>query len=285
MARRTHLLSIVGALTVLVLIATTAAAKGPGGPGGGGGEEPSEEATNNLSVPAIFVPSVGVGTPTCTDGDDIVLPTPGAEDPIDGMYPGYWLQGEDAWQADCRVTSDILSAAFEWGDNLQFAPLKQRTPIRVEAGLLADATLQTMMGFGVDNLTPTLEDRNATYGTNDGLGIANYPEVRIWNAGVTVSIIRNADGYVAYSGPFSAEINSTGRIVYGYNWSKPLAGTYTITVRVPTVVLVSQDAATGGLVADADGVVHTATITVNVAETSGGGGGGGHGGGGGGGGH
>ncbi|MEZ5260742.1 MAG: hypothetical protein R2755_02965 [Acidimicrobiales bacterium] len=59
----------------------------------------------------------------------------------------------------------------EWGDNLTGAPLKQRTPIRVEVGLLDGAAAGSMTGFDVDNLTPTLLDRYATYGTNDASGI------------------------------------------------------------------------------------------------------------------
>ena len=144
----------------------------------------AEEAGNNLSVPAIFVPSVGVGTPSCTADDDTVLPTAGAEDPVDGAFPGYWIQGEDVWQADCATAADnTVTAGAEWGDNLTSAPLKAGTPIRTEIGLLADATAYPMTGFGVDKLTPDLEDRYATYGTNDGSGITPYTEVRVWNAG------------------------------------------------------------------------------------------------------
>lgn len=234
----------------------------------------AEEAGNNLSVPAIFVPSVGVGTPTCTADDDTVLPTAGQEDPVDGAFPGYWLQGEDVWQADCATAADdTITAGAEWGDNLTSAPLKAGTPIRTEIGLLADATAYPMTGFGVDKLTPDLEDRYATYGTNDGSGIAPYDEVRVWNADATLSIVSSA-GLVVYDGPFTAEINSTGRVVYGYNWQKPLTGDYTITFHAPTVLLSSTDA--GILVdSDADGDFDSVKLTVAVGNKGGGGGGGG----------
>lgn len=124
---------------------------------------------NNLSVPAIFVPTVGITGPTCTALDDTVLPDPAQQST---EFPGYWVQGQATWQADCQTAPvDTIAVTAEWGDNLTSAPLKQRTPIRVEIGLLADASLFPMTGFEVEKLTPELLDRFATYGTNDGLGI------------------------------------------------------------------------------------------------------------------
>ncbi|MEZ5260741.1 MAG: hypothetical protein R2755_02960 [Acidimicrobiales bacterium] len=81
-----------------------------------------------------------------------------------------------------------------------------------------------------------------------------------------------------YDGPFSAEINSTGRVVYGFNWQKPAAGAYTITFSAPNVAVTGVDA---GTIVD----THTITLDVNVALSAGrgGGGGGGNGGNGGGG--
>ncbi|MEZ5234537.1 MAG: hypothetical protein R2749_17790 [Acidimicrobiales bacterium] len=234
-----------------------------------------EEAANNLSVPALFVPSVGLSGPSCTSGDDTILPDPAD---LSTTYPGYWIQGDATWQADCDVAAaGALSVTAEWGDNLTGAPLKQRTPIRVEVGLLDGAAAGSMTGFDVDNLTPTLLDRYATYGTNDASGIPGYGEVRVWDAGASLRIERD-DGLVVYDGPFSAEINSTGRVVYGFNWQKPAAGAYTITFSAPNVAVTGVDA---GTIVD----THTNTLDVNVALSAGrgGGGGGGNGGNGGGG--
>ncbi|HEU4513326.1 MAG TPA: hypothetical protein VFR87_09495 [Nocardioidaceae bacterium] len=231
----------------------------------------AEEAGNNLSVPAIFVPSVGLAGPTCDATDNTLLPDPAT---VSTVYPGYWIQGEDVWQADCMTAADnTITAGAEWGDNLTNAPLKAGTPIRTEIGLLADAATYPMTGFGVDKLTPELEDRYATYGTNDGSGIASYPEVRVWNAGATLSIVSSA-GLVVYDGPFTAEINSTGRVVYGYNWQKPLTGDYTITFHAPTVLLSTTDAGTL-FDSDADGDYDSVKLTVTVGNKGGGGGGGG----------
>lgn len=235
------------------------------GPPPGVSEE--EEAGNNLSVPAIFVPSVGVGTPTCTAADDTVLPDPLQ---VSTLFPGYWVQGEATWQADCDVAAaDTVSATADWGDNLTGAPLKAGTPIRTEIGLLADASLYPMTGFEVEKLTPELLDRYATYGTDDATGITPYSEVRVWDSQATLSIVRS-DSLVVYSGTFTAELNSTGRVVYGYNWQNPAAGDYTISVTMPQVMLTGSDS--GGTVSS-DG--HTVTLLVKVAASAGGGGGGG----------
>lgn len=228
-----------------------------------------EEGGNNLSVPAIFVPSVGVGTPICTAEDDTVLPDP-AE--VSTLYEGYWIQGEASWQADC-MTADTATAGLEWGDNLTSAPLKAGTPIRTEVGLLAPAAAQTMTGFDVEKLTPEELDRYATYGTNDGSGITNYPEVRVWDTGANLKI-ESSNGLVVFDGDYTAEINSTGRVVYGYNWQKPLSGDYTITFYAPTVDLTSTDA--GVLVdVDDDGTFDAVELEVTVGMKGGGGGGGG----------
>ena len=160
-----------------------------------------------------------------------------------------------------------MSVAAAWGDNLTSAPLKQRTPIRVELGLLAP-DVAPMDGFNVIKLTPELLDRYATYGT-DGVAVP-MTEVRVWTAVAHLHIERT-DGFVAYDGNFTAEINSTGRVVYGYNWQKPLAGEYTITVTLPDVTITGADAGTW--------TTNTVSLKVKVALSAGRGGGGGKGGG------
>jgi hypothetical protein len=195
--------------------------------------------------------------------------------PLAPAPPGdYFLQGEDKWQAQCGVgTPHTFTVTADWGDNLTSAPLKAGTPIRTEMGLLVDLA-PSMTGFTVYKLTDEL-DRLATYGT---LGLAETPfaEVRAWDAGAHLKIERS-DGFLVYDGAFTAEINSTGRVVYGYNWQKPLAGTYTITFTAPNIEI-------GGIAEGDNGEVlidgHTATIEVTVAAQGGGGGSKGGGGGG-----
>jgi hypothetical protein len=241
-----------------------------------------EEVGNNLSVPAIFV-----GAPPFTlanttgdpvDPDDVATnATTYFGTPLPPAPAGnYYLQGEDTWQASyLAATTAAVTAA--WGDNLTNAPLKQGTPIRVEMGLLADAP-PAMTGFEVVKLTDEL-DRYATYGTL-GNAVTPYGEVRVWDAQASLQIYRLADNLVVYSGPFAAEINATGRVVYGFNWQKPVQGTYTIVFSAPQVTITGADA--GTVAADGKSV----TLQVVVATRAGGGGkggGGGNGGGGGGG--
>jgi hypothetical protein len=47
----------------------------------------------------------------------------------------------------------------------------------------------------------------------------------VWNSGVTLDI-RSEDGTVVVANQiaYSAEVNSTGRVVYGFNWQNPVAG-------------------------------------------------------------
>lgn len=255
------------------------AAPGGGGPPHPPGEE-GDEAGNNLSVPAFFVPDT-TGSPfagTCTTGDDSLDPVPpmGVDLDGDGVYDehlAYYVQGVTTWQADCATAAvDTLTVGAEWGDNLTNAPLKARTPIRTEIGFIADAAAFPMPGYVVDKLDPSLLDRESHYGTL-GNEVASFPEVRVWNSGVTLDI-RSTDGTIVVADrvAYVAEVNSTGRIVYGFNWQNPVAGEYTVTVTTSGIALGSTDA--GTLVdTDGDGDFETVKLTVNVGNKGGGGGG------------
>lgn len=227
-----------------------------------------EEGGKNLSVPAIYIGSGGPATwapcgaavaptgDTSTHPDAFLLP-------LTGVTPGeYYLQGEDLWQASCMLGTSGLAVDPAWGDNLTGAPLKVGTPIRIEIGLLPNdmTPYASMTGYDVVKLTDEL-DRVATYGTL-GMPETPYPEVRVWAADATYSV-QSVDGaYLVPAGtPFGAEINSTGRIVYGAQLTVMKAGTYVLTFSSPNVVF-----------DDGDG---TTTISITVNASSGGGGGGG----------
>jgi hypothetical protein len=268
--------AIAVSFTLVAMMAMVASAKGPPHPPG----EEGDEAANNLSVPAIFVPSTA-GSPftgTCDGTDNSADPTgtKGVDtdgDDIPDEHLDYYVQGVATWQADCDIAATVTASA-EWGDNLTNAPLKATTPIRVEIGFLTDPET-AMSGYLVEKLDPTLLDRLSHYGTL-GNEVADYAEVRVWASGVTLDI-RNSDGTVipANNIAYTAEVNSTGRIVYGFNWQNPVPGTYTITVTAPNITISSADA---GTVVDS----HTVTLEVTVGNKGGGGGGkGGKGGGGG----
>jgi hypothetical protein len=240
-----------------------------------------EEGANNLSVPAIFVPDTG-GSPfagTCTADDDSQDPTGEMGVIVDGLleHQDYYVQGVASWQSDCETAADdTLTVAAEWGDNLTNAPLRAGTPIRTEIGFLADPAGYPMPGYIVEKLDPTLLDRVSHYGTL-GTEVDPFPEVRVWNSGVTLDIrgvtTTGQAIVVADAIAYTAEVNSTGRVVYGFNWQKPTAGEYTITVHAPTVALGTTDA--GTLVdTDGDGAFDSVALDVTVGNKGGGGKGG-----------
>jgi hypothetical protein len=259
---------VVGALAVAALMVPGAAAKGPGGGGGhgggGGGGGTGEVAPNSLSVPAVFVGGTNPYGLTC-DGAWFSVPT---GDPYTGYtLPGYYyVQGVNSWQATCGYATSATVTA-EWGDNLGGdARLKTGSPIRVEIGLF-DTTPNAYTGWVVQKLEPAQLDRVSPYGTlatDTGTGYVSNPltpfgETRVWAAGATLSIVATDTGVPVYVGPATAEINSTGRIVYGYNLRVPAAGDYTITYTFPNVTIVGTDLGTIG--PDGDSVSFTVTVT------------------------
>ncbi len=266
------ILAIACSLTLVVFMASTATAKGPGG---GGGHEPG--GTNNLSVPTVMI---GGGFTAVTCPGPLVYPTgtPLAGYEIDPA--AYWfVQGVHAWQAEC-TTATSASATAEWGDNLAGdAKLKVGMPIRVELGLFDDTGLQ-MQGFNVVKLEPSMLDRESAYGTAataDGQGgwfaTAQILPARVFDAAATFSVKDVATGTYAVplgSNP-TAEINATGKVVYGYNLRVTVAGEYEITFVLPSVDITGVDA--GTYVSDPLGP-DTVTLVINVIAGGGGGGGG-----------
>ncbi|MCA9172480.1 MAG: hypothetical protein KDB23_32670 [Planctomycetales bacterium] len=250
------------------------------GKGGGGGRPGGETTANSVSVPAIFV---GVPKPLIFPIGPYVEPVgaPLTGFPIDeSAY--YFVQGVHQWQATTAVadagTVDVHAA---WGDNLNGdAKLKTNSPIRVEMGLLADLPeLEGMRGWSIEKLDEDLLDREAPYGTlavlDEGtyraVPIDPFPEVRVHDDAAWLFIANVDTGKVEVDEPASAEVNSTGRIVYGYNLRVPLAGTYVISFTAPSVDILDPD---GGVLSE-DG--HTVSLFINVVAGGGQGGGGGKG--------
>lgn len=274
---RTNSLFSASVLMLAVLASPAPAKQGP--PGG-------EEAGNNLSIPAIFVPDASGGpvlrVPCGTyavPGWDGALPST--------VYDGYWLQKTEAtWNADCAtaLTANVLA---DWGDNLTTRPsLPSGKPVRVEVSLLDPAAVG-LGGFVITNLTPELEDRLATYGTRGvpedafTTGDAGAPLTRVFDTGATLTIeLLDANGVpvsVIFDGPMTAEINSIGAVIYGYNWgtkgrrNAPAPGTYRITFRTvaTTIIGITDTAAQNVPTWDAT------STSVTVVLTSGNSGGGG----------
>ena len=275
--RRLAALALAGVFVATAATSPSFAAKPPGA-----GED---TLGNNLSVPAYFVPGY-TGTPALRAGDcGALIPASG---PTSTTYPGYYLQKTEAtWQAEC-ATAATLGVVADWGDNLTTRPsLTSRQPLRVEMGLLYTPP-EAMQGFTVDNLTPDVEDRLATYGT---LGVAtDFPVARVYDDGATLRIEKlDAPSTVVYDGPMTAEINSLGAVVYGYNWgikgrqSFPQSGTYKLTFTTGATTITGIDPSDQGAISEPsfNSASSSLVITIDAANSGGGKGGGGNGGGGG----
>lgn len=221
-----------------------------------------EEGSNNLSIPTLFIGTPLAG-PTCTAGDDLAAPSGTKGVLVDGVleHADYWVQGVADWQADCESVAAGQLVTPKWGDNLTGAPLKIGTPVRIELGLMgtATSTLDTHT-FNVVKLDPEQLDRISHYGTlGDYLTV---PEVRVWADDATYSIQNKDTGaYVVPEGSMGAEINATGRVVYGEQYTFDTGGTYVVTFESSSVNF--------GTTAAPD---HDTTIELAVSSTSGGGG-------------
>lgn len=225
-----------------------AAGKGSGGGGGGGhgggggGGETGEVTTygNNLSIPTIFAGDTSTAPAlritTCADGAQ----APGADGAEKSTtFPGYWLQGETpTWTAACQYSTTNVPVIADWGDNLTGdAPaVNTQGGVRVEVALL-DPTAVGLTGYTVVKLQPDLEDRLSAYGT-DGTSFitdSSTAMTRVWDGSAALRIT-GSSGTVIYNGPISAEINSTGGIVFGYIWGSKgtaiPADLYTLTFTV-----------------------------------------------------
>ena len=272
-----------------------------GGPPDGKGNKPDSEAGFNLSVPAIIVGEGSgfaiicaadwaetglvhvVGTPLpypaeCQDPATV----PGDDEPYCVVGGDYFVQRLHTWQAGCLAT-DRASADAEWGDNLGGdASLKVGSPIRVEL-VLFDSTTDSagQEGYKVIKLEPNELDRNSDYGHLAGEAGVDLPiavgaegfRAIVYDADASLTIeLLDDGGYVAstvYDGEAGAEINASGKIVYGHNLRVGLAGFYKLTYTLPNVTVDSVDI--GGFT-NSEGVAEV-TYVIEVVEGGGGGGG------------
>jgi hypothetical protein len=234
---KTNKLNLAMALTLgAAMVTSVAFAKG----------KPTVELGNNLSFAAKIV---GGGGPTLR-ATCSTTPTP-PYGPQSTLYPGYWLQKTEAvWQAACDNTATTADVTATWGANLLGdASLKAGRPIRVEMTLTESGGTVDNPGYVVVNLTPTLDDRLSTYGTNGTQQFTNYT---VYDNGAKLRIEQCTDE--ACTPPLTtilpeaiatAELNSLGNIVYGYNWgtkgktNAPAAGIYKLTFTAKNTTIVS----------------------------------------------
>lgn len=271
---RSLLRGAVLAAAMLVAVPGVAGAEGGGLVGGPTPPPPppppTTEVGNNLSVPTHFVPSTD-GAPTLRIACPLQAVAPTGPTSTYNGSP-YFLQKTTAiWTAACDTPASATANAA-WGSNLTNGrPLRARRPIRVEMALTAP---DTGTGYVVENLTPNELDRNAVYGT---LGTPTSMPYMVWTGGATVTIRKIETGETRVVAA-AAEINSTGKVVYGYNWgtaggaNAATPGTYELTFRVPTasgVTITGVDPGEAGTVTNPD--VYSATVTISVVARGGGG--------------
>lgn len=229
---------------------------------------PPLEASNNLSVPTIFVGGAGFTGVTCGTPlapSPLVYPT---GDPRTGYAidadAAWYVQKVHRWQAQCYVDGSAAAAAA-WGDNLAGdAKLRVGKPIRVELGL-DTANPEGLRGFMVQKLEPSKLDRESAYGTLaemvDGAWAAvsdGFDGLRVYDGSATFSIRHVASGaYAVPEGTLAkGEINATGKVVYGYQLKVAVRGEYEITYTLPNVTITGTDAGTYG--------THTVSLIITV---------------------
>lgn len=253
-----------------VAVASAVGLIGIGGIAGIASAAEEETLGNNLSVPLVVVPSADAADlPALRGGDcgEAAMPS----GPKSGEYPAYYLQKTEAtWQAECSVAS-AANVTVNWGDNLTSRPvISARQPVRVEVAL-EQTPATSMTGFVVENLTPDAEDRYATYGTK---GIETpFSTVRVFDSGATLRIERvDGPGGVIYEGSIAAEVNSTGSIVYGFNWgvkgksNRALPGTYLVTFMSKNTTITGVD---DGDASEATFTSKSTSVTVEISPSAG----------------
>jgi hypothetical protein len=223
----------------------------------------------------------------------------------DQSYVDWWVQKVHTWQAQCFLASEA-SVDGAWGDNLGGdAKLKVGAPIRVEM-VLNNATdfaaeeselPATLQGYEVIKLEPEKLDRESAYGhpafaTGDVWGAfpIDFPQL------TTVDVVGEEEevdqGWLVHDSQIhfrvcqldvennetevcpvpddsvpTAEINATGKVVYGYNLRVNAAGTYRITFTT------SQNVLFHGVDDGDTDYEHDAWIDIDVVPGGGGGGG------------
>lgn len=216
------------------------------------------------------------GTPTAPSS---LKPPTG--DPLTGYeVPGYYyVQKVHTWQAQCfsDVEADVFGA---WGDNLSGdAKLKVGSPIRVELvlnNMSQYPDLTTLEGYTVIKLEPSKLDRESAYGheaLSSTAGSDNPTDFGqaswlVHDAGIKFSVLNlDTDTYAVPPGTSpTAEINATGKVVYGYNLRVGVAGNYRIQFTSSPLVQFTG--------VDAGGVIDPNNVYIDITVVQGGGGGG-----------
>ena len=223
-------------------------AGGSGGNGGGGGPPTGggdETAGNNLSVPVIFAEGYGVtglavtpenllstglrtpGTATYATLPDYLADAASPTVTLPTGATGYCQQSGHTWMA--QWSSGATPAVADWGDNLTSQQYTANSIIRIEMGLLAP-TVMTGYNMYLYSGTRRTEMQCTDLTENAALQPTVYsvaPRLRIYKVNgkgaeptAPALVDLAVDDAFGQDGPgfYRAEINVSGKVVYGYNW-------------------------------------------------------------------
>ena len=243
-----------------------------------------EEGTKNLSTPVILVDdstmSAAFSVPTGTSTE---LPfVEGNADYTNTTGDYYTGVGSDTYEStvDQDFDADLWGAEYieelvnpvvadvKWGDNLisHAFPGSGSQPIRVEVNLFADQTAATMQGYETVSLEG--EHMDELFGT---LGNATDLLPMVYTPHATLTILQYEEttglySHEIYDGYMSAEVNGSGKLIYGFNWgtpnglSNPGQGNYRLIFTVADESLVIFDEALHGDDAETEEPMHMPMI-------------------------
>jgi len=277
-----------------------------------------ETAGNNLAVPVLWSED---GYTVALRGAMDAPTLTGATAPCSEMASTTAaLQQEESntWQADNLLAAGNQVTTVDWGDNLESKDWRVGQMLRVETGLYSDVSSAPMTGYEMCYVSGSgqTEKWGAVLGSSGDAVTYESPEAMVYTAGARLTIQRiDADatpvwdpvthqwtgagvatpvyngalheGTTGGTNSFGAEINVSGKLVYGFIWqtSGLFNGEYRLTFSLDDAI----DAFPGSGTSLATASIRTSTEAATLAMGPGGGmggggmGGGGHGGGGGGG--
>lgn len=257
--------------------------------------------TNNLSTPTIWSEGLTL-SPRGTYGAPVFDGASQDVTTASGDTVTVWLQGDElnSWQAENTVaTAPVNVSQVDWGDNIESRTLSLTSPIRVETTLLENLTTP-MTGFTMYSAGGTKDAEQ--FGTDQTTYSSTQADIYSGCARLTIQRldISRDDPYISRltwdpvngqwtgtglvaapivntgvwsGGSFGAEINGSGSVVYGYNWSPTglTAGDYRVTFSLDP----NCPVATLNTFITPDTTIYTSTETATALPAAGGGGGGG----------
>ena len=247
-----------------------------------------ETAGNNLAFPVLWseadyvLPLQGVMGETTIEG----ALEPCSTETADATEQAAVQKDEkNLWQAENLVAAGNSVSTLDWGDNIEVKDWNVGTPVRVETALYADRTDDPMTGYLMCHVSGKGTDEVWGAQVANGSGGASLipydsTEAMVYTAGARLTIQRIDDGATPTwdsaqkrwvgsgvadpvfngaihektsdgPGTYGAEINVSGKLVYGFNWQTAglFNGEYRITFSLDGAT--DSFAGTGTSLADA----------------------------------